>query len=78
MHQEEKDVLARFDRLLARMAEQNAAYSDEEVAADVEAALARFKAMSLEAETEGVDEVALEAEIKAIKREVFEERYGRD
>ncbi len=40
---EEKEVLARFDRLLARMAEQNAARSDEEVAADVEAALAEVR-----------------------------------
>jgi len=33
----EKDVLARFDRLIARMAEQNTAVSEEEVAADVSA-----------------------------------------
>ena len=62
------------------MAEQNAARSDEEVAANVEAALARFKALSrragLEAEAEGMDEAALEAEIAAIKREVFKEQYG--
>ena len=37
-----EDVLARFDRLVARMAEQNAARSEEEVAADV--ALARDEA----------------------------------
>jgi prevent-host-death family protein len=37
---QEKTVLARFDRLLARMATQNAAYREEEVAADVEAARA--------------------------------------
>ena len=36
----EQDVLARFDQLMARMAEQNAAVSDEEVAADVDAAQA--------------------------------------
>jgi len=36
---DEREVLARFDRLLARMAEQNAAWSDEGVAADVEVAL---------------------------------------
>lgn len=35
---EEEQVLARFDRLVTRMAEQNAEYSDEEVAADVAAA----------------------------------------
>jgi len=40
---EEKEVLARFDRLVARMAEQNAARSDEEVAADVDAALAEVR-----------------------------------
>ncbi|NPA76739.1 MAG: type II toxin-antitoxin system Phd/YefM family antitoxin [Candidatus Diapherotrites archaeon] len=40
---EEKEVLARFDRLVARMAEQNAARSDEEVAADVDAALAEAR-----------------------------------
>jgi hypothetical protein len=36
----EEQVLARFDRLVTRMAEQNAEYSDEEVAADVAAARA--------------------------------------
>ena len=35
----EQDVLARFDRLVARLAEQNVAASEEEVAADVAAAL---------------------------------------
>ncbi|MCZ7673862.1 MAG: type II toxin-antitoxin system Phd/YefM family antitoxin [Chloroflexi bacterium] len=35
---QEEEVLARFDRLAARMAKQNAAYSEEEVAADVAAA----------------------------------------
>jgi prevent-host-death family protein len=38
----EQDVLARFDRLVARMAEQNAAVDEEEVAADVAAALAEL------------------------------------
>ncbi len=36
---DEREVLVRFDRLLARMAEQNADKSEEEVAADVRAAL---------------------------------------
>jgi prevent-host-death family protein len=40
----EQDVLARFDRLVARMAEQNAAVSEEEVAADVTAALSELDA----------------------------------
>jgi len=31
----EQDVLARFDRLWARMADQNAAYTEEEVAANI-------------------------------------------
>jgi prevent-host-death family protein len=38
----EQDVLARFDRLVARMAEQNAAVSEEQVAADVAAARAEL------------------------------------
>ncbi len=38
----EQDVLDRFDRLVARMAEQNAATSEEEVAADVAAARAEL------------------------------------
>ncbi len=38
----EQDVLARFDRLMARMAEQNAAVSEEEVATDVAAARAEL------------------------------------
>jgi hypothetical protein len=33
---QEKEVMARFDRLLSRMAEKSAAYGEEEVAADVE------------------------------------------
>jgi prevent-host-death family protein len=35
---QEKEVLARFDRLRERMAEQNREYSDEEVEADIRAA----------------------------------------
>jgi len=35
---QEQEVLARFDRLMSRMAEQNAALSEEEVQADVSAA----------------------------------------
>jgi hypothetical protein len=33
---QEKEVVARFDRLLSRMADKNVAYGEEEVAADVE------------------------------------------
>ncbi len=39
----EQDVLARFDRLVARIAEQNVAASEEEVAADVAATLAEAR-----------------------------------
>ena len=39
---QEQDVLARFDRLVTRMAEQNAAISEEEIAADVAAARAEL------------------------------------
>jgi prevent-host-death family protein len=39
---QEEQVLARFDRLVARMAEQNASFSEEEVAADVAAARAEL------------------------------------
>ena len=35
---QEKEMLARFDRLTARMATQNDADSDEEIAADIDAA----------------------------------------
>lgn len=35
---QENEVLGRFDRLLARMAETNAAYSEDEIAADIEQA----------------------------------------
>jgi prevent-host-death family protein len=40
----EEDVLARFDRLIARMAEQNAEGDEKEVAADVEAAISELDA----------------------------------
>jgi prevent-host-death family protein len=36
---QERDVMARFDRLVARMAEQNVAADEREVAADIDAAL---------------------------------------
>lgn len=39
----EQDVLAKFDRLVARMAAQNAAVSEAEVAADVRAARAEVR-----------------------------------
>jgi hypothetical protein len=39
---QEQDVLARFDQLVARMAAQNAAVGEEEVAADVVAARAEL------------------------------------
>jgi hypothetical protein len=39
---QEQDVLARFDQLVARMAAQNAAVGEEEVAADVVAAQAEL------------------------------------
>ena len=38
----ERNVMARFDQLVARMAEQNVAASEEEVAADVDAARAEL------------------------------------
>ena len=38
----EQDVLARFDRLLTRMAEQNAAVSEDELSADIAAARAKL------------------------------------
>ena len=37
---QERDVMARFDQLVARMAEQNAAVDEREVVADIDAALA--------------------------------------
>jgi prevent-host-death family protein len=36
---QERDVTARFDRLVARMAERNAAVDESQVAADIDAAL---------------------------------------
>lgn len=39
----ERDLLARFDQLMARMAEQQAAVSEEEVAVDVIAARAELE-----------------------------------
>jgi prevent-host-death family protein len=39
---QEQEVLARFDRLVTRMAEQNAAIDEEEVATDVAAARAEL------------------------------------
>jgi prevent-host-death family protein len=36
---QERDVMARFDRLVARMAEQNEAVDEREVAAEIDAAL---------------------------------------
>jgi PHD/YefM family antitoxin component YafN of YafNO toxin-antitoxin module len=41
---QEQEVLANYDRLSARLAQQNAAMSDEEVAADVTSALAEVSA----------------------------------
>jgi prevent-host-death family protein len=41
---QEQEVLGEFDRVMARLAEQNAAYGDEEIAADVEAAIADVRA----------------------------------
>ena len=40
----EQDVLYEFDRVMTRLAEQNAVYSDDEVAADVEATIAEVRA----------------------------------
>ena len=34
---QESEVLARFDQVWARLAEVNAAYSEDEIAADIEA-----------------------------------------
>ncbi len=39
---QERDVMARFDQLVARMAEQNAAVDEREVAADIDATLAKL------------------------------------
>lgn len=43
----EQDVLREFDRALARLAEQNAIYGDDEIAADVEAAIAEARAAAV-------------------------------
>jgi hypothetical protein len=40
----EQEVLGEFDRVMARLAEQNAVYGDDEVAADVEAAISQVRA----------------------------------
>jgi prevent-host-death family protein len=40
---QERDVMARFDQLVARMAEQNASVDEKEAAADIEAALAESR-----------------------------------
>jgi len=40
---QEEQVLARFDLLITRMAEQNATVSEEEVASDVAAAIAELR-----------------------------------
>jgi prevent-host-death family protein len=39
---QERETLEQFDRLMDRMAEQNASYSEEEVAADIAAARAEL------------------------------------
>lgn len=41
---QEQEVLARFDALTARMAAQNESFSDDEVAADIQAARAELDA----------------------------------
>ena len=41
---QEEQVIDRFERLLARMAQQNAGFSDEEIEADLQAADAEVKA----------------------------------
>ena len=41
---QEKQVLARFDQLLVRLSRQNAAYSDDEIEADLQAADKELKA----------------------------------
>jgi prevent-host-death family protein len=40
----EQEILYEFDRVMVRLAEQNAVYGDDEVAADVEAALTEVRA----------------------------------
>lgn len=39
----EQEVVAEFDRAMLRLAERNASYSDEEIDADVDAALAEVR-----------------------------------
>jgi len=39
----EQEILAEFDRAMLRLAEQNASYSDDEIAADVDAAIAEVR-----------------------------------
>jgi prevent-host-death family protein len=39
---QEREVLARFDQLMVRMAEQNAGANEKDVAADIDAALAEL------------------------------------
>lgn len=40
----EKEVVAEFDRAMQRLAERNVSYSDAEIAADVDAAVAEVRA----------------------------------
>ncbi len=40
----EQEIVAEFDRAMMRLAEQNAVYSDDEIAADVDAAIAEVRA----------------------------------
>jgi prevent-host-death family protein len=41
----EQDILYEYDRVMTQLAEQNTAHSDDEVRADVEAALTEVRAM---------------------------------
>jgi prevent-host-death family protein len=40
----EQEIVAEFDRAMNRLAEQNATYGDDEIAADVDAAIAEVRA----------------------------------
>ena len=40
----EQEIVAEFDRAMNRLAEQNATYSDDEIAMDVDAAIAEVRA----------------------------------
>lgn len=40
----EQEIVAEFDRAMMRLAEQNAVYGDDEIAADVDAAIAEVRA----------------------------------